>query len=151
MAAIAYPYRAPIRAPRRGAFDELGEAEGPGLFLLEPSPHPLEPRAAKRGVATRRGTLARPLAGLVSVLVLVATYFGAGLLVGAHQVPHGTLPGAHAVSGGYAYVVQSGDTLWSIVTRLDPSSDPRPLVAELTARLHGAEIQVGERIVVPLS
>jgi len=31
------------------------------------------------------------------------------------------------------YVVRPGDTLWGIATRLDPESDPRPVVEALAA------------------
>jgi Tfp pilus assembly protein FimV len=48
-----------------------------------------------------------------------------------------------------AYVVQSGDTLWSIARRLDPSGDPRPLVDALVRLNGGSRLDVGQRLVIP--
>jgi hypothetical protein len=45
--------------------------------------------------------------------------------------------------------VQPGDTLWSIVTRLAPDDDPRPLVDELSDARDGAPLQIGEHIELP--
>jgi hypothetical protein len=47
------------------------------------------------------------------------------------------------------YVVKPGDTLWSIATRLDPSGDPRPLVAQLTHQVRGGELLPGSRLDLP--
>jgi hypothetical protein len=47
------------------------------------------------------------------------------------------------------YVVQSGDTLWSIARSLQPQGDVRPLVDDLTAGRHGRPLQPGERIELP--
>lgn len=44
------------------------------------------------------------------------------------------------------YVVQPGDTIWSIARRLSPEADPRPLVEELRGRRGGVELQVGDRL-----
>jgi hypothetical protein len=46
------------------------------------------------------------------------------------------------------YVVQPGDTWWSIVRRLHPAGDPRPMVDRLVARHGAAALQVGERILL---
>lgn len=50
--------------------------------------------------------------------------------------------------GDGVYVVQPGDTLWSVAERLAPSGDPRPLVAELRSRHGGVDLQPGDRIEV---
>jgi len=47
------------------------------------------------------------------------------------------------------YVVQSGDTLWSIARQLHPGGDPRPWVDQLAAEVHGASLQAGQRLVLP--
>ena len=47
------------------------------------------------------------------------------------------------------YVVRSGDTLWTIAKRIQPTGDVRPLVDALAAARDGRPLQPGERIVVP--
>ncbi|MDQ4132323.1 MAG: LysM peptidoglycan-binding domain-containing protein [Actinomycetota bacterium] len=47
------------------------------------------------------------------------------------------------------YVVEPGDTFWSIAHRVDPDGDPRPMVDRLVAEHGGAVLQVGDRIAVP--
>jgi len=47
------------------------------------------------------------------------------------------------------YVVQPGDTLWSIAVRLDPSGDPRPTVQRLEHQVGGDAVHPGERVVLP--
>jgi hypothetical protein len=49
---------------------------------------------------------------------------------------------------GEVYVVQPGDTLWSIAAELAPESDPRPVVDALRAANGGPELQVGDRLTV---
>lgn len=52
-------------------------------------------------------------------------------------------------AAGATYVVRPGDTLWSIATRVDPTGDPRPLVARLYAETGTYAIVPGERIRIP--
>jgi LysM repeat protein len=47
------------------------------------------------------------------------------------------------------YVVGAGDTLWSIAQRLDPTGDPRPVVAALAAQVGGDVVIPGERLLLP--
>jgi hypothetical protein len=56
--------------------------------------------------------------------------------------------GAAAVPGleGGTYVVQPGDSLWSIALRLKPGDDPRPVVDELSRRAGGAALRPGQRL-----
>jgi len=44
------------------------------------------------------------------------------------------------------YVVRSGDTLWSIAHRLQPDTDPRPLVDALAERAGSSALRPGQRI-----
>jgi hypothetical protein len=59
-------------------------------------------------------------------------------------------PARPAVGASITYTVRPGDTLWSIVQRLDPNSDPRPLVSEIQSVVGTTVITPGEKIVVPL-
>jgi Tfp pilus assembly protein FimV len=49
-------------------------------------------------------------------------------------------------AGPQVYVVQPGDTLWSIARRLDPAGDVRSTVDELVSRHGSATVDVGDRI-----
>jgi len=47
------------------------------------------------------------------------------------------------------YVVQPGDSLWSIAAHFEPGRDPRPLVDALAAARRGAPLVPGEVITRP--
>ncbi|HEX6236135.1 MAG TPA: LysM domain-containing protein [Acidimicrobiales bacterium] len=49
---------------------------------------------------------------------------------------------------GETYVVQPGDTLWTIARRIAPDSDPRPVVDALRSANGGAELGVGQELVL---
>lgn len=94
---------------------------------------------------TRRGRVV--LGALITLLVV-------GLLAAA-----ATLGASRAIASNEAgnadfgyVVVQPGDTLWSVATELDPSSDPRDIIAEIVRlnQLGGSDVQAGEAIAVPL-
>ena len=88
----------------------------------------------------------------VAVLVVITVVAALVLAVGGLQASFGggpltasERPGAPAS----VYVVQPGDTFWEIARRLDPTGDPRPLVARLVAA-HGSPVLVpGERLALP--
>ena len=44
------------------------------------------------------------------------------------------------------YVVQPGDTVWTIAHRLDPTGDPRATVDRIVALNGGAALQPGQRL-----
>jgi hypothetical protein len=81
--------------------------------------------------------------------VLVVTWFGAGALRSSHSGSFATVPGATVTTDGELYTVRAGDSLWSIATALSPSGDPRPIVDELAAELHGAPLVPGETLHLP--
>jgi hypothetical protein len=55
---------------------------------------------------------------------------------------------ALAPTVGQTYVVQPGDTLWSIAATIAPGSDPRPVVDALREANGGPNLQVGQRLTV---
>ncbi|MDQ3642282.1 MAG: LysM peptidoglycan-binding domain-containing protein [Actinomycetota bacterium] len=89
---------------------------------------------------------------MVAVLVAASLFTVLVLAVGGLVGSSGSTGAAVAerpISPAAVYVVQPGDTFWDIARRLEPSSDPRPLVARLVAA-HGSPVLVaGERLALP--
>jgi hypothetical protein len=104
-------------------------------------PRPLPDRATR----VRRRRLAVLVVGVALAFGLPgALRLGAGVTSPAPQrnpVPLQTL-------NGETYVVQRGDTLWTIATRLAPDSDPRPVVDALRSANGGAALEVGDELVL---
>ena len=125
----------------------------PPLTPSAPSPsarfpsatRPVPPRPALARAVYRR----RRLGVLITIGLLVAV----GLNVmgapssGASRSP---LPAAGTDSAA-EYVVQPGDSLWSIAGKLAPDADRRVVVDRLAATNTGADLQVGQRLVLPAS
>ncbi|MDQ4096734.1 MAG: LysM peptidoglycan-binding domain-containing protein [Actinomycetota bacterium] len=88
-------------------------------------------------------------AGLAVVLVLCLWAAVGTLGGGPLAAPERPNSSASALRPGDTYVVQPGDTFWSIVQRLRPQADPRPLVDRLVAFRGGTTLYVGERITLP--
>ena len=114
----------------QGAFEVDGGEAGSGAVKLR---------------LTRRGRVV--FGGLATVLVAGLMAFIAA--IGAPQAV------ASDVEGGqqFHYVVaQPGSSLWSLATELDPSADPRDLVAEIVQlnQLEGSGVDAGQPIAVPL-
>ena len=93
--------------------------------------------------------LRRLLPGAATLAFLVGAWFGAGALSGLHHQQPDVMPGSVKVSGGYRYDARPGDTLWSIASKLQPGSDPRPLVSRLESQLHGAPLVAGDELTLP--
>jgi hypothetical protein len=93
-------------------------------------------------VRRRRVVLGTVVAGLLGALAL--PWGGAG----GHTITTSAPAGA-AVAHHAGYVVRPGDTLWSIAERLDPSGDPRPVVAQLAAEVGSDTVVPGEHVVLP--
>jgi LysM repeat protein len=79
------------------------------------------------------------------LVALALPWSGTG---GTLATPGSALAG-ETIAAHKAYVVQPGDTLWSIAVRLDPTGDPRPLVAKLAAQNGGVDIVPGEQLTLP--
>ena len=90
----------------------------------------------------RRMVAALVAASLFTLLVLAVGGVGSFAGTGA-AVPE------RPVSPAAVYVVQPGDTFWDIARRLEPSGDPRPLVARLVAAHGSPVLVVGERLALP--
>lgn len=54
-----------------------------------------------------------------------------------------------SLAAGAEYVVQPGDTLWAIASRLQPSADPRRLVAQMEAETGSDHLVPGEHLRLP--
>jgi Tfp pilus assembly protein FimV len=97
-------------------------------------------RLPDRATRVRRRRLVVLVAGVVVAFALAGA---AQLLSGLASVDESPRP--EPISGG-EYVVQPGDTLWSIAARLAPDDDPRAVVDALRAANGGADLQVGDRL-----
>lgn len=90
------------------------------------------------GVYRRRRLVA--LAVIVGVVLGIVSFMQQA---DATPTPEGQLAEAVTV------IVQPGDTLWGIATDLDPASDPRGLVDQLTDLAGGSQLQPGQQLIVP--
>jgi Tfp pilus assembly protein FimV len=90
---------------------------------------------------TRRG---RALVRALAVVLVVA-----GFMLVAPGLARGDGPDRPAPR--VTYVVESGDTLWSIARRVAPGQDPRPVVDGLIEAndLHGG-LQAGQELSIPV-
>jgi nucleoid-associated protein YgaU len=84
------------------------------------------------------------IAGLVLALATTASRLGRD----PHVVSEPTSQRVQLVANR-VHVVRTGDTLWTIARRAQPTGDVRPLVQHLAERRRGSALQVGEKIVVP--
>ncbi len=112
----------------------------------------LESPAARgeHGSRPRRSPVGRLAVAVLTVAAISAIWFGAGALRALGNSEGSVrLAGATSVSGGLRYVAEPGDSLWSIAVRVEPGEDPRALVDELEAQLHGRTLQPGDVLVLP--
>lgn len=122
MTAIAYP--APYSTPFAGADGWV-----------------VSPRTTRPSAATFRR---RRLAALGALLVVAALLLAAAAALLAPGTPAaGAVPVARVT-----YVVQPGDTLWSIAAELAPGADLRPVVDALADANGGASLLPGQRLVL---
>lgn len=112
------------------------------LQLVPPVGRPVAAPHVPPSTYRRRQALA---AGFVATVVAVVSMVLGSLGDGSRSVPELHLTDSEAVT----YIVQPGDTLWSIAARLDPGGDPRPLVERLAFENGGPRLRAGEMIAVP--
>jgi hypothetical protein len=101
---------------------------------------PLPDRPVTAATYRRR----RLVAGLLVVLVLVVVVLTASRLVGGGATPVDRSRPIAEVS----VLVQPGDTVWSIAESLAGTGDVRPIVDAIVAANGGADLAVGERLLL---
>ena len=116
--------------------------------------HPM-PRPSLRLVPPPRRA---PAYGLRRLLVLVALTLLLALAALVADAAFGALSatpegaarsaGADPAASAEVYVVQPGDTLWSIAAEMAPDADPRAVVDELIHLNGSASLQIGQRLVL---
>jgi hypothetical protein len=112
---------------------------------------PHRPARLPAAVYRRRRLLA---AGLLLIALAVGLVMARLAQAGIGGGPLATTGAAAsyrpAPAGARFYVVEPGDTLWSIARQLDPNGDERPLVDVLDREVGGATVYPGERIEIPV-
>ena len=141
----------PLRAPRAGV-PVTGRVTRPGGTTR--SAVAARPRAAVRltpeplDVRSRRSSGARLV--VVACLAVVALTGVTALAVGGPAPVPAPVEAPAAVpvatEVGDVWVVQPGDSLWSIAAAVAPGADLRPVVDELAVRTGGGNLQPGQRI-----
>lgn len=131
-----------IPVPREPEWEVYAPAPRTERLRVVDRPPSRRPRLT-RGDRVRR----RRLTVLIATAVLVIGVGAAAEALATDGQPPSQVP-VQPVSSTEegVYVVQPGDTLWSIARRLAPDADPRPLVEELRSRRGSVELQVGDRI-----
>ena len=98
----------------------------------------------------RRHTVAGTL---LTILLVAAWLMAAGVLGGPGSEsgsPTSSGPAADLVPvAATSYVVQPGDTLWSVARSLQPSGDVRPLVDRLSRGTDAGRLRPGQAISLP--
>jgi hypothetical protein len=119
--------------------------------LIDESPHlRLLPPASRRPTAAdyrRRRVVAVGVAALLAVFAWIAVRSALDRIGGG---PLATTGATSAVPvSARTWVVQPGDTLWSIASAVEPRSDVRPLVDQLARETGGRPLYPGQVIAVP--
>lgn len=128
--------------------------EEPGEDYPEAACRPLELRAARDVTARRAQRATRRTRRRRVVLATVAVLLSVGLAL-PFSILGGSRPGARvaparaATAGADVYVVQPGDTLWSIASRFDRTGNPRALAEALAKETGSSAVVPGERIQIP--
>lgn len=139
-----------IHIPRQ-ADDDWAVGPRPGVAARRPGAGPVRGTLPDRATRVRRRRLAAlVLAVLMAASLVVGVQALAGLAeIGGTSTPQPVDERLGPVAGE-RYVVQPGDTLWTIAERLAPGDDPRPVVDALRAANGGPDLQVGSELVLDL-
>ncbi len=86
----------------------------------------------------------RRLAVLLGAVVLVLVAGQAGAALGSSPLAAPGRPPSVV-----RYVVQPGDSLWTVAGHVAPNEDPRPVVDALAQARHDSPLLVGETVVWP--
>ena len=163
MTAATAPARtAPVRRPRAHTTyrrPRLGSsAFRPVAAAVQPAPaegahrrRPVhagcdDPRVAARAAALHRRHI---LLGVVAVGLLLALAVPWGARGGSGLASPSPTATGSTLSAHSAYIVQPGDTRWSIAERLDPQADPQPAMNTLARQVGGDTVRPGERLLLP--
>ncbi len=157
MAAVAYPMSDPwvAIAPRRPDSAGRWGRHDPGVYRRRRAVALL----ALVVVALVAAIAVRPaLAGSGGGALTATGASGAGTdgsappAVSAGRAAAPSAPAATSAAqaaGGHVYVVQPGDTIWSIVQGSGHRGDPRPVVDRIALQLNGRALQPGQRLLIP--
>lgn len=138
MAAIAYSLPEPWVTPRSDPPDRP-------FRVVQPV------RRARMGGRVYRRRRAVALISVVAI-ALMATAVARMALAGSGGgalTSSGSSGATVSPAASNVYVVQPGDTLWSIAIAHDRGGDPRPEVDRLALELHGQSLLPGQRIELP--
>jgi LysM repeat protein len=128
--------------------EELGEDEPAAAWValdVRPGRDVAARRARRAAVRTRRRRL---FLGSAALAVSAALALPFSILGGSRPATPPPSAGV-AVAGAGVYVVQPGDTLWSIASRFDRGGNPRPLAEALARETGSSTVVPGEHIEVP--
>jgi len=125
----------------------LGD-QGRQVPSVRPASQPLTP-SRRRGGAARLVVLACvAVVALTGLTALVVGRPAPSPVPAAAAATPAVGPSSAAVVPGGTWVVQPGDSLWSIAAAVAPGADLRPIVDELARRAGGGDLQPGQRISV---
>jgi uncharacterized RDD family membrane protein YckC len=110
--------------------------------------HSAPPRRARRvppGTYARRRAAAVLVLATLALMLALAIKLVLGAVGGGPLTTPATSPSLTPIATS-TYVVQPGDTLWTVARRLQPEGDVRAAVHVLKQRLGGTALQPGDRI-----
>jgi hypothetical protein len=122
---------------------EVDESWTPG-FVVAPGRRTRENLRRRPSLEVRRR---RTLLAVMGLLLIALALPLSGTGGSSHTT--GSAPVETSVNGTGVYTVKPGDTLWTIAARMEPSGDPRPIVAELAKEIGSDTVTPGEQITLP--